>query len=621
MRYDHELQSAIEAARAAGALLREELHRPDGPRGHGDKAPADAEAEDLIRARLTTAFPAYGFRAEERPGEDRRASDPERHVWIVDPNDGTSSFIKGWRGAAVSIALLRSGVPVLGVVFAYAAPDDVGDLIAWAEGALLTRNGAPVTRPPWAESLEGALVVLAQGADVAEANAYVVAPARFRTMPSIAYRLALVAVGEGDVAVSINAPGSLDYAGGHALLRAVGGTLVNESGAEVTYDATGRSGVSWCFGGAPALVGQLAAREWHEVRRASRVASGLDLAAPQPGSVIREAALLARAQGCLLGQFIGDALGELVEFQGAEAIRRRYPDGVRELKDGGAWDTIAGQPTDDSEMALALARTLGAAGRLDAEQVARAYAWWLGTAPFDLGGTTRCALAPARQALEAGAASVAAIARNAATPASKSNGSVMRVSPLAIFAHALPAAEVAALAREDSALTHPNPVCQDASAVYCVAIAHAIATGAGPRAVYDHAMRFAETAGIHAEVLAALRAAETSPPRSYQQNMGLVTIALQNAFYQLLHAGSAEEGIVDTVSRGGDTDTNGAIAGALLGAVHGRDALPWRWRAKVLSCRPLAGLPGAHRPRPRALWPVDAMLLAELLAVVGRRAA
>ena len=65
-----------------------------------------------------------------------------------------------------------------------------------------------------------------------------------------------------------------------------------------------------------------------------------------------------RAQGSLLGQLAGDALGSLVEFQSPNEIRRSYPDGVRELADGGTWNTIAGQPTDDSEMALLLARML-----------------------------------------------------------------------------------------------------------------------------------------------------------------------------------------------------------------------------------------------------------------------
>jgi ADP-ribosyl-[dinitrogen reductase] hydrolase len=69
-------------------------------------------------------------------------------------------------------------------------------------------------------------------------------------------------------------------------------------------------------------------------------------------------AILSRAQGCLLGQLAGDSLGSLVESMSPGVIRRKYPNGIRELADGGTWGTIAGQPTDDSEMALMLARML-----------------------------------------------------------------------------------------------------------------------------------------------------------------------------------------------------------------------------------------------------------------------
>ena len=65
-----------------------------------------------------------------------------------------------------------------------------------------------------------------------------------------------------------------------------------------------------------------------------------------------------RAQGCLLGQVAGDSLGSFVEFKNPSTIRALYPNGVRELANGDVWNTLAGQPTDDSEMAFALVRTL-----------------------------------------------------------------------------------------------------------------------------------------------------------------------------------------------------------------------------------------------------------------------
>lgn len=69
----------------------------------------------------------------------------------------------------------------------------------------------------------------------------------------------------------------------------------------------------------------------------------------------------------------------------------------------------------------------------------------------------------------------------------------------------------------------------------------------------------------------------------------------------------------------GDTDTNAAIAGALLGAVHGRDAIPPQWLRSILSCRPLPKS-GTSHPRPIEFWPVDALRLAEKLLVLGLQA-
>ncbi len=92
---------------------------------------------------------------------------------------------------------------------------------------------------------------------------------------------------------------------------------------------------------------------------------------------LRQAEMLERSQGCLLGQLAGDALGSLVEFQTPEQIRREYPNDVRELADGGTWNTIACQPTDDSEMALLLARLLADQGRYDPEEAGKVYLYRL----------------------------------------------------------------------------------------------------------------------------------------------------------------------------------------------------------------------------------------------------
>jgi hypothetical protein len=73
----------------------------------------------------------------------------------------------------------------------------------------------------------------------------------------------------------------------------------------------------------------------------------------------------------------------LVEFSSPESIRRQYPDGIRELANGGTWNTIVGLPTDDSEMALMLARMLVGRGAYDPEEARKAHVYWLNSGLFD----------------------------------------------------------------------------------------------------------------------------------------------------------------------------------------------------------------------------------------------
>lgn len=300
-----------------------------------------------------------------------------------------------------------------------------------------------------------------------------------------------------------------------------------------------------------------------------------------------------------MGQLAGDALGSLVEFKSPEEIRRLYPDGVRELADGGTWNTIAGQPTDDSEMALLLARMLVEFGVYDAEAALEVYQYWLDSGPFDCGMTIGAGL------------------RGNPNPDSQANGSLMRISPLGIFGADHPLEMVSEWAMQDAMLTHPNSVCLQANGLFAMGIAHAVASGCGAQELYDSISQWAVDLLVAPVLMDAIRGAAESPPDDYIQHQGWVLIAFHNALWQLLHASNLEEGVVDTVMRGGDTDTNAAICGALLGAVYGLDAVPAQWVERVLNCRPEAGRPGVHRPRPESLWPVDVLELATQLVSAG----
>jgi len=302
-----------------------------------------------------------------------------------------------------------------------------------------------------------------------------------------------------------------------------------------------------------------------------------------------DAEILSRAEGCLLGQFAGDSLGSLVEFRSPSDIRRHHPDGVRELADGGTWDTIAGQPTDDSEMALMLARMLVKERRYDAEEARKAYVFWLNSHPFDCGATVSAGL------------------RGKPNPDSQANGALMRISPLGIFCWNSDIERTSQLAQLDAALTHPHPICGQANALFTMAIAQLIAKRRSPQETYEDIKYWAKEMHVEKRLMDAILDAEHAAPSEYVHQQGWVIIAFQNALFQLLNAPSLEDGVVDTVMRGGDTDTNAAIAGALLGAAYGRDALPQQWVDTILSCRPKVGEPRVRRPRPECFWPVDAL--------------
>jgi histidinol-phosphatase len=122
-----ELQAALDAARAAAKVIQKLYRRNLEITLKADKSPvtqADVQSEEAIRAILSARFPSYGFYGEET---GRHAIDAE-NVWLVDPIDGTKSFVRECPFFSTQIALMRAGRLVLGVSCASAYGE-----IAWAE--------------------------------------------------------------------------------------------------------------------------------------------------------------------------------------------------------------------------------------------------------------------------------------------------------------------------------------------------------------------------------------------------------------------------------------------------------------------------------------------------------
>jgi histidinol-phosphatase len=147
-----ELQAALAAARAAADVIQPLFRRNLSVRIKADKSPvteADVRAEEAIRDLLRKEFPGYGFYGEEG-GRERMEAES---VWLVDPLDGTKSFVRDCPFFSTQIALWRAGQLVLGVSCAPAYGET-----AWAErghGAFL--EGQPI-RVSAVQELSGAIL-------------------------------------------------------------------------------------------------------------------------------------------------------------------------------------------------------------------------------------------------------------------------------------------------------------------------------------------------------------------------------------------------------------------------------------------------------------------------------
>lgn len=147
-----ELQAALEAARAADAVIRPLYRKALDVEWKSDRSPvteADRGAEAAIRSILADRFPDHGFYGEET-GQHRMQAES---LWLVDPLDGTKSFVRDTPFFSTQIALMRNGRLVLGVSSACI----YGEL-AWAEegaGAFIDGERIQVSRT---ESLRDAIL-------------------------------------------------------------------------------------------------------------------------------------------------------------------------------------------------------------------------------------------------------------------------------------------------------------------------------------------------------------------------------------------------------------------------------------------------------------------------------
>lgn len=230
------LTAALEAARAAADVIRHYYRGQLEVSLKADNSPvtrADVEAEQVIRKTLSLRFPDHGFYGEET-GRDEGESP---YLWLVDPIDGTKSFVRRYPFFSTQIALMREGRIVLGVSSAPAF-----DEMAWAEAGRGAWLDGERIRVSGIDSLEQAAVstgnlrTLARGERWAGWGEVVARVDRIRGYGDF-YHYHLLASGRIDAVVESDV-NILDIAALSLIVEEAGGRFTDLEGGAVGLDTT-----------------------------------------------------------------------------------------------------------------------------------------------------------------------------------------------------------------------------------------------------------------------------------------------------------------------------------------------------------------------------------------------
>ena len=308
--------------------------------------------------------------------------------------------------------------------------------------------------------------------------------------------------------------------------------------------------------------------------------------------------VMSRARGAMLGAAVGDAAGAVLEFSpGGGGFSGGDVERALTFPGGGFRSPLVtlapGQVTDDTELAIALAHGLVAGnGVLDLDGLLRQYRLWLSSGPVDVGNALHAVLSANAFASKAMAASDMLSFNGRRNEA---NGSLMRAAPLGVWAHKLGSQSAFYVGFDDALLTHAAVA--PATGAYVCAIAYLVAhpgdqdraadaIAAARRCILQCAEEVADHNCVNAT--AWLDEATGAAPLAFGPHIGHARIGFTHAFRHL-HLRSTYSGAIrQTLRGGGDTDTNAAIVGGLIGAYWGVDDIPLAWRSAVLACAPRA---------------------------------
>ncbi len=264
-----------------------------------------------------------------------------------------------------------------------------------------------------------------------------------------------------------------------------------------------------------------------------------------------------RALAAFLGFAAGDALGATVEFMTKGEIAAEY--GVHREITGGGWLRLKpGEVTDDTQMALALGRSIVRSGGLNARDVCEEFASWLRSGPIDVGNTCRRGI---RRYMMEGTV------EGRFSEGDAGNGAAMRILPVGLATFNQPD-NAESWPVTQGHITHHHPL-SDGACLALVRMLHGLLGGQGKQDIRNIA-----------NSLAAKHSAfrfEPYPGRS----SAFIADTMQTVFHFYFRTDSFARCVIETVNQGGDADTTGALAGMLAGATYGLAAIPTAWLSKL----------------------------------------
>jgi myo-inositol-1(or 4)-monophosphatase len=238
-----DLELAMRAARAAGDAVLPYFHDTPEVRFKGPDQPvteADLSADRVLHAMLLGERPEYGWLSEETADSPDRLG--RRRLWVVDPIDGTNSFVKRIPDWVVCVGLVEDGLPIVGVVYNACR----GEMYHASLGGGAFLNGRPIRVTPTAAGGDAPGLVASRSevlrGDFARFGA---AGWRMEGLGSTAYRMAKVAEGAADATLSAGSKSEWDVCAADLIVREAGGGVTDFSGAPYRYnlEETRRRGV------------------------------------------------------------------------------------------------------------------------------------------------------------------------------------------------------------------------------------------------------------------------------------------------------------------------------------------------------------------------------------------